>query len=57
MTLMLTSLWVQSQVSDRLQEAMVNFGFFFSFGFCLQIKKSFCKTAECQHEFYGFNLL
>lgn len=29
MTLMLTSLWVQSQVSDRLQEAMVNFGFFF----------------------------
>lgn len=57
-TLMLTSLWVQPQVSDRLQEAMVNFGFFFfPFGFCLQIKKSFCKTAECQYEFYGFNLL
>lgn len=30
------------------------FGFF---GFCLQRMKSFCKTAECQHEFYGFNLL
>lgn len=27
--LMLTSLRVQSQGSDRLQEAMVNFGFFF----------------------------
>lgn len=58
MTLMLTSLRVQSQGSDRLQEAMVNFGFLFvCFGFCLQIKKSFCKTAEYQHEFYGFNLL
>lgn len=39
-TLMLTSLWLQSQVSDRLQEAMVNFGFFFlSFFFFLSSDK------------------
>lgn len=48
------SLWIQprdSKTSWRKQRS------FWLFRFCLQVMKSFCKTAECQREFYGFNLL
>lgn len=48
------SLWIQPRDSETSWRKQWSF---WLFRFCLQVMKSFCKTAECQYEFYGFNLL
>lgn len=53
---MLMSLRIQPCIFDKLEKAMAILAYFF-LTFCLQVMKSFCKLAECQYEFYGFNLL